>query len=95
MHRCVRACVCSREHDRGQNQTDLQRGQCLLYVRSHGELESVRVCRLTHVFSAHVCSSSLQEQRRTIRKAGNQGLLALLSQGQITKVLSQRFAEIV
>lgn len=85
MHRYVWACVCSREHDRGQTQTDLQRGQCLLYVRSllYGELEFVRVCRLTHVFSAHTCSTSLQEQRRTIKKAGNQGLLALLSRGQI------------
>lgn len=32
---------------------------------------------------AHICSSSQQKQRQTIRKAGNQGLLALLSWGQI------------
>lgn len=64
----------------------MQQGQCMSYVRSHVELEfvSVYMCAHTHV-QMHTCASSLQEQRWTIRKAGNQGLFALLSRGEIVR----------
>lgn len=75
---------------RRQNRTGhtCSTGQCMSYVRSRVQLEFVNVlayvCVLTYLCSnTHICSSSLQEQRQTIRKAGNQGLFALLPWGDI------------